>query len=347
VGCYGVTDPLSIAARFDVIGTPVGSRAHRAGHINQTWFIDTTAAERYVLQRINPYVFVDPPAVAENTARVIACITARSAGLVPPFVAARDGAASVQQNGATYRMLGYVAGRSLAQLQSDRQAAAAGEAFGAFQRALADYDARAHHVPIAGFHALDRQLARFAELLAGPTNQRFATAAREIDAARRSSDAVAQAPTGPYGMIHGDGKVSNLIFAARRDAVVAVVDLDTVMWGARCWDFGDLVRSAAALGAEDDAAIDFSIERFRALCEGYVRGAGELVDAALRAALVQAPAHMTFMLALRFLIDYLDGDRYFRIARPEHNLERARSQLRLFDRMQRARSQLERIVMGV
>jgi N-acetylhexosamine 1-kinase len=342
-----VIDPLAIAAHFEIVGTPVASQAHGAGHINQTWFIDTSAQRRYVLQRINPHVFADPPAVARNTARVIACIAAHTANLVPPFIAACDGAASLQQHGQTYRMLGCVAGRSVAQLESDRQAAAAGEAFGAFQRALTGYDVRTHHVPIEGFHSLERQLTRFDALLAGPASPRFANAAPEIEIALRCRGAVAEAPRGPFGMIHGDGKVTNLIFAADRDAVAAVVDLDTVMWGARCWDFGDLVRSAAALGAEDDPAIDFSIERFRALCAGYVRGAGELVDADLRAALVLAPAHMTFMLALRFLLDYLDGDRYFRIARPDHNLERARSQLRLFAAMQQARLQLERIVKEV
>ena len=90
-----------------------------------------------------------------------------------------------------------------------------------------------------------------------------------------------------------------------------MLDLDTVMWGALSWDFGDLVRSAAALGDEDDPGIDFSIERYRALATGYVRGAGDLVDAELRAALGAAPAYMAYMLGLRFLIDYLDGDTLF------------------------------------
>ena len=109
------------------------------------------------------------------------------------------------------------------------------------------------------------------------------------------------------------------------------------------WDFGDLVRSAAALGDEDDPAIGFSIERYRALANGYVRGAADLVDADLRAALGAVPAYMAYMLGLRFLIDYLDGDAYFRVAHPEHNLARARSQFRLFQLMVDARAELDRI----
>ncbi len=143
-------------------------------------------------------------------------------------------------------------------------------------------------------------------------------------------------------MIHGDGKVTNLLFDAA-DRVCAVLDFDTVMVGALSWDFGDLVRSAAAVGDEDDPGIGFSIERYRALANGYVRGAGDLVDADLRAALGAVPAYMAYMLGLRFLIDYLDGDTYFRVAHPEHNLVRARSQFRLFQLMVDARAELDRI----
>jgi N-acetylhexosamine 1-kinase len=342
-----VTTALEIAARFAVSGVPIACDAHTAGHINQTWFVATDSGSRYVLQQINRHVFADPPAIAANTARVIACIDSAAPGLVPPFVAASGGAASVAAAGETYRMLGWVAGRSLISLESAAQAAAAGAAFGTFQRALGSYHGAHHAVPIEGFHSLAKQLERFAVVLGGPTNARTARARAEIALAERQRDALGNAPLGPFGMIHGDTKVSNLIYAADADAVVAVVDLDTVMWGARCWDFGDLVRSAAALGGEDDPAVDFSVDRFRALAAGFVRGAGELVDAELRVALVTAPAYMTYMLALRFLIDYLDGDRYFRVAHPEHNLERARSQLRLLAAMQRAQGQLERIARRV
>jgi N-acetylhexosamine 1-kinase len=340
----GVTMPLEIAACFAVSGVPVTCVAHTAGHINQTWFVATDDGSRYVLQRINRHVFADPPAIAANTARLIACVDRTAPGLVPPFVAARDGAPSVQAAGETYRLLGWVAGRSLTALESAAQAAAAGAAFGTFQRALIGYDAAGHSVPIEGFQSLEKQLERFAALLGGPANARIARAREDIALAERQRDALADAPLGPSGMIHGDTKVSNLIYAADTDEVVAVVDLDTVMWGRRSWDFGDLVRSAAALGGEDDPAVEFSVDRFHALAAGFVRGAGELVDQELRAALVTAPAYMTYMLALRFLIDHLDGDRYFRVAHPEHNLERARSQLRLLASMQRARGQLERIL---
>jgi N-acetylhexosamine 1-kinase len=337
-------DPAAIAGRFALVGLPMSVDSHSGGHINDTWFVTTDRKCRYVLQRINAQVFADPPGIVGNTARIIAEIERRVPGLVPPFVPARDGATAVIDDGSTYRMLGFVAGRSLSDLKTVAQAAAAGVAFGSFQRALVQYDRARHVVPIPRFHELDWQLERFDGVLEKPAADRLRDAANEVGLAQHYRSAVIAESLGPRGMIHGDGKVTNLLFDAA-DRVCAVLDLDTVMWGALSWDFGDLVRSAAALGAEDDPTIGFSIERYQALTKGYVRGAGELVDADLRAALGSAPAYMAYMLGLRFLIDYLDGDRYFRVAHPQHNLIRARSQFRLFALMVESRNEMQRIVM--
>jgi N-acetylhexosamine 1-kinase len=336
-------DLPAIAGRFALSGAPLSVDSHSGGHINDTWIVTTDRKRRYVLQRINAQVFADPPGIVANTARVIAEIERRAPGLVPPFVAARDGAAAVIDDGSTYRLLGFVAGRSLNGLETVAQAAAAGLAFGSFQRALVHYDRARHVVPIPRFHELDWQLERFDRVLENPAADRQRDAANEVEQAQAYRGAVVAESPGPRGMIHGDGKVTNLLFDAD-DRVCAVLDLDTVMWGALSWDFGDLVRSAAALGAEDDPTIGFSIDRFQALASGYVRGAGGLVDADLRTALGSAPAYMAYMLGLRFLIDYLDGDRYFRVAHPQHNLIRARSQFRLFAAMVELRAEMRRIV---
>jgi len=338
-----MTDPLAAAARFAVVGTPVRLEVHTGGHINDTWFVTTDRGVRYVLQRINPRVFVDAAGVAANTARVVAEVERRAPGLVPPLVRARDGAAAVIDAGGVYRMLGFVEGRALAGLETIEQARAAGLAFGRFQAALAQYDPSQHVVPIPRFHELAWQLERFDAVLERSQPDRAVRAANDVVAAQRERARVAGESLGPRGMIHGDGKVTNLLFDAD-DRVRAVLDLDTVMVGARSLDFGDLVRSAAAIGAEDAPDIAFSVDRFRALAHGYVRGAGDLVTRELRAALGSVAAYMAYMLSLRFLIDYLDGDEYFRVAHPEHNLVRARSQFRLFRSIADARGELDRIV---
>jgi len=337
-----MSDPLAAAKRFAVTGTPTRLDVHTGGHINDTWFVTTDRDARYVLQRINPRVFVEAAGVAANTARVVDEIERHSPGLVPRLVRARDGAAAVIDGGDVYRMLAFVEGRALAGLETIEQARAAGRAFGRFQAALAQYDASHHVVPIPRFHELAWQLERFDAVLERPRPDRAARAANDVAAAQRERGRVAGESLGPRGMIHGDGKVTNLLFDAD-GRVRAVLDLDTVMVGALSWDFGDLVRSAAAIGAEDAPAIAFSVDRFRALAQGYVRGAGDLVTQDLRAALGSVAAYMAYMLSLRFLIDYLDGDTYFRVAHPEHNLMRARSQFRLFRSIADARGELDRI----
>ncbi len=341
----GAGDLLAIANRFAVAGVPNRIEVHNGGHINDTWFVTTDLDRRYVLQRINSRVFPDAIGVVGNTERVIAEVERCARGLVPPFVVSRDGAAVVV-DGSVFRMLGFVAGRGLDGLESVGQAAAAGVAFGRFQSALARYDRSSHVVPIARFHELALQLERFDRVLDSALPDRGETAAEDIAQAQRRRTRIVAESLGPRGMIHGDGKVTNLLFD-EHDRVVAVLDLDTVMWGVLAWDFGDLVRSAAAIGGEDSSHIGFSIERFRALANGYVRGAGDLATTELRAALGAVPAYMAYMLALRFLIDYLDGDKYFRVAHPQHNLLRARSQFRLFHLMADARAELDRIAMKV
>ncbi len=335
-------DPVAIAARFALDGAPCRAENHRGGHINETWFVTTDAGRRYVLQRINATVFVEAQGVAatrrgsSHTSRsarrnwyrrwfLHGTATRRSA-MAAPRIGCSASSPDVRSAGS----------------RRWRKPPRRGMRSAVFNGRWPATTAVRHVVPIPHFHELAFQLERFDRVLASPVAERMSAAANDVAQAQKERGAVTAESLGPSGMIHGDGKVTNLLFADD-DSVNAVLDLDTVMWGALSWDFGDLVRSAAALGDEDDPAIGFSIERYRALTDGYVRGAGDLVDAELRAALGTVPAYMAYMLGLRFLIDYLDGDRYFRVAHAQHNLIRARSQFRLFRLMVDARADMHRI----
>jgi hypothetical protein len=138
----------------------------------------------------------------------------------------------------------------------------------------------------------------------------------------------------PWRVVHNDAKLSNVLLDAATGEAVCVTDFDTVMPGTALYDFGDMVRSMASRSAEDAvdvASIDIDPRLFEALASGYVKGAkGSLTSA--RA----GPAHalgivITFEQAVRFLTDHLDGDRYYGAARPNHNLDRARSQIAVLE----------------
>lgn len=337
----GVTDGevARLVACFAGVGALASARACTQGHINTTWFVTTVDGARWVLQRINPHVFPDPRAVIANVAAVSRHPAARR--LLPRLVDARTGEPWVEDDtGGVWRLCEHVEGRSAPYLTDLAMARSAGAAFGGLQRALADFDGTRLAPAIPHFHDLGWRYERLDAVLAGdPPRARdverelaFVTSRRRLAAEGRG--------TARFGVIHGDCKVNNLIFDATSDAVRAVVDLDTVMVGARSWDFGDLVRSAATTGAEDDPRAEIAVDVFRAIAAGFVHAAGDLIHDDARDELAIACRYITLMLGLRFLIDHLEGDVYFRAARPMHNLERARAQFGILQSLERREREL-------
>lgn len=346
------TEPAlrAVVARFALDADAVRVERLPGGHINDTYVVTASDGRRYVLQRINAHVFREPSAVIENTARVVAHVARRAPGLVPRLVRARSGAAGVVDETGAWRMLVYVEdGRTAAPPLDDATARAAGEAFGRFQAVLADYPLEGHVQPIPQFLELAPRYADLDAVLSDPHAQpaRRDAAHDVVRELLRRRDAVAHGDAGPLGLIHADTKITNVLFERNTARVLAVLDLDTVMVGRRAWDFGDLVRSAAASGGEDTAGLAMDIDLFAALAQGFVTGLGALADPALRTALVGAPRYITLTLAVRFLVDYLEGDRYFRVDDAEHNLRRARAQLSLVRSQERFEPDMRRIIGGL
>ena len=135
----------------------------------------------------------------------------------------------------------------------------------------------------------------------------------------------------PRRVVHNDTKLSNVLFDETGAHAICVVDLDTVMPGVSAYDFGDLVRSALPQWPEDGSpdGLELSESLFRQLAQGFVVGTGDALTKLERELLPWGGLVMALEVGVRFLTDYLDGDRYFRIQHKEHNLQRARSQLRL------------------
>ena len=288
-------------------------QAHHVGHINDTYVV----AGGFVLQRLNGTVFADPQAVMRNLAKVVAYEGGRR--LVAP-IATRDGRPfAIDAAGDVWRLFPRIPARSF-QTLPDELLEPAAAAFGAFLATFADFQEELEPA-IDSFHDLGGYLER---LDATPKTAGADDELRAIETLRgvfRPSVATA--------VIHGDGKINNLLFHPRANTVVAIVDLDTVMRGDPAWDFGDLVRSAFIGSEETAAAAEVSLPRFERLCRGFLRTFGPLDDVARFAA---APAYMSFMLAVRFLTDHLQGDVYFKVSQRGDNLLRARSQLALTKR---------------
>ena len=149
----------------------------------------------------------------------------------------------------------------------------------------------------------------------------------------------------PVRAVHNDAKVSNVLFDAADGSALLLLDLDTVMPGSALYDFGDIVRTGAATAAEDEPrGMTLDLGRFRALAEGYLQEAGSTLTAQEVRLLPLGARVITCEIAMRFLTDYLDGDVYFRVATPEHNLVRARAQMKLLEDIERKSAAMDAII---
>ena len=276
-----------------------------AGHINHTWLVGESG-ERWVLQQINRRVFVDPQLVMHNTQRVLAHIDSKR---VPSLRLTRDQQGFALIDGEVWRVWRFVAG-SVARKHPETipQALAAGAAFGAFQRSLADLPPPSLVPPIEGFHDLEHFLRRFDAL-------QVESEWRDVIERHRPLTRVFGRAT---GHVHGDCKFENLLFAQGSDEVLAVVDLDTLMPGHWGLDWGDLVRSAFVQSGQVEPSV------FKAMARGFMPHLQRpTIDE-----IVLAPRYVATTLGVRYLVDHAEGDVWFKVSERGENLMRAARQFR-------------------
>ncbi len=356
----------SIVGRFEVPGDVLAIARMPGGHINDSYVVTLQSGRdtrRYLLQRLNPSVFPNPDQVMENIERVIAHLqrALRPTGgadverRVLTLVRTRVGATHVlDAAGAAWRLYPWIEGaRVVESVESPKQARQAGRAFGMFQRTLADYSGPRLHETIPRFHDTPRRYESLERAIEDDSLGRAKTAGPEIEFAesRRSLagafvDARSRGEL-PERIVHNDAKIGNVLFDDSTGEALCVVDLDTVMPGLSLHDFGDMVRSMTCRAPEDatdlsDVRVDPSL--FEALATGYLENAGSFLTSAEREHLVAAGKVITLEQGIRFLTDYLTGDRYYRTSRPNQNLDRCRTQFALLRSIEAEEAILARIV---
>jgi aminoglycoside phosphotransferase (APT) family kinase protein len=359
-------DAAAVLSCFPVPGPLVSLEPHTSGLINHSWIATLEAPggrSRYLLQQINRHVFHRPDQVMENMARVTGHVARHltregvpdAARRVLQLVPTRDGASHhVDAAGETWRLVAWIEGT-----RSTERAATVGEAgktacaFGRFLRQLQDLPGPPLHETIPAFHDTPARLVAFERVVATDRVGRVAACGAEIDAllARRALASALAEPAArgevPMRAVHNDAKIANVLFDEATGEALAVVDLDTVMPGLSLHDFGDLARSTASDSDEDErdlSRVAVRVAVFEALARGFVEGAGRALSAAERSLLVTGALVIVYEQTLRFLGDHLDGDRYYRISRPGHNLDRTRAQLRLLESIEAASPRLRRVV---
>lgn len=361
----GGFDLAAIGARFAIDGVFEAAEPYGSGHINDTFaatWRERAARRRYIHQRINHEVFQDPPALMANIDAATRHVRERLEAegqddidrRVLRLVPGRDGATFVQTaDGSFWRTYLFIEGARCHDLAETAAVAfEAAHAFGAFTAALDDYSGPELRATIPHFHDTTRRYGVFEAAVVADRARRAAAVRAEI-AFARSQGALADGllslqrkGAARLRITHNDTKVNNVLIDERTGKAVCVIDLDTVMPGLALFDFGDLVRTAAATAAEDEtdlAKVGIDADLFRAIVSGYLATAGPALSEAEKDNLVLGAQVMTYQQGLRFLTDHLDGDRYFKVHRDGHNLDRARAQFALLRRLLAEEDGLRRI----
>ncbi len=334
------------------------------GHINNTFLVTVRgSAERFVLQRINSYVFVRPREVMENMLRITEYLQdrIREEGGDPdretirliPSVGGKPWAEDAE--GEVWRMMLCVPDTVSPQHPDDLGVLEeCGRAFGRFSRRLKDYPAATLYETIHAFHDTPARLRQLEEAAAADPCGRLGDVGAEMDFAL-SREAETRVLTEdlaagrlPLRVTHNDTKVNNVLLDRRTGKSVCVVDLDTVMPGLLAYDFGDAVRVGACSAEEDERDPDrifLEMPKLEAFARGFLGELkGELPEEEVLS--LEAGARlMTLENGLRFLADHLNGDKYFRIHRPGQNLDRARAQFTLLKDIEKHREEMAETLM--
>jgi Ser/Thr protein kinase RdoA (MazF antagonist) len=349
-----------IAARFAARGEVTGCVPFGSGHIHDTYRVTMDDGGNYLLQRINHEVFRDVAGLMRNFDRVTRHIREKQSdkGHDPDrvcltLVPTEDGRPFLEDDGRFWRMLMFIPGsHSVDQTDDPALVEEAGKAYGGFIRLLSDLKGERLNEAIPGFHDMRFRLRNFFRAVQNDPAGRVQDVQSEIRWVDKRADGMQSVQRMcrdgriPERVTHNDTKINNVLFDTAGRAL-CVVDLDTVMPGCVHFDFGDAIRTCVNTGAEDEPDPD-GVSVNLALFEAFARGfLGQMRDFLTRPeieTLAFSARMMTFIIGLRFMTDHLEGDRYYKIHRPGHNIVRARAQFRLVERMEERRHEMDDII---
>lgn len=356
-----------IAAQFNLDGKVAEISAFGSGHIHQTYHIKTESIldDDYILQLINTNVFRDPAAVTQNIALVTSHILGKlKAGgerdlkrhVLHPVQTVDGRQMYIDSQNQVWRCFIFIPDHSsFDRAVNEHQVYEGGKAFGKFLSDLSDLPVSQIRDTIPDFHNLDWRLQQFNDALSNGVKPRIREMEKEISMLKTRQDEMriirklgAEGKI-PLRIVHHDTKINNVLYSDEEEAL-CVIDLDTVMPGYVHDDFGDAIRTFTNTGEEDDAElnnISMNIRYFKAFAEGFLEVAGSMLNETETEYLALSARIMTYMQTLRFLTDYLNGDTYYRIHHPAHNLQRTRAQMKLLLSMEEQFGEMKRIVNSV
>ena len=344
-------DIAAIGSQFAIDGTFIEGEEVQSGHINTTYLAayrnEDGGIRRYIFQRINENVFPKPLVVMKNIERVTNHINRKVfrkkrdfGGQTLNLYPGRDGKNCIAGGyGGIWRCYNFIEGcKTYDVVENTRQAYQAAKAFGAFQDLVSDLPIERVEVTIPGFHDTPERYSQLIKAIKSDPCDRVKDVQQEIGfiTSRESITGVLLDHLAAGRLIervtHNDTKLNNVMIDEQTDEAVCVIDLDTVMPGLALYDFGDLIRGATSPVAEDEtdaSKVEMRLPMFEAIVEGYLETAANFLTPLEIELLPFSAKLISLETGIRFLTDHLEGDKYFRIHRDNHNLDRCRTQLAL------------------
>jgi Ser/Thr protein kinase RdoA (MazF antagonist) len=355
-----------VAQGFRIYGSLLESQPYGSGHINDTLAVTYSQSGtrvRYILQRINHRIFKDPAALMENILRVTDEATARLTEAGVPdasrralsVIPALDGKPFVTDGeGNTWRCYPFIEGaRTYDIIRNERQATEVAKAFGEFQGLVAGLKGPRLHETIPDFHNTRSRFEKLRSMVEADPHGRLAGVRKEWEFLLERESLVdvlldlQKKGEIPERITHNDTKLNNVMIDDATETGICVIDLDTVMPGLALYDFGDMVRTATSPAAEDEtdlSKVRMQMPMFQALVRGYLATARSFLNDAEKAHLAFSGKLISLEIGIRFLTDHLEGDVYFKIKRPGHNLDRCRTQLALAASIESQEEEMRRFV---
>jgi thiamine kinase-like enzyme len=353
-----------IFERFKANGTYFKGEPYGNGHIHDTFLIETVGNKNddYILQRLNNSVFKNIPELQNNIERVTVHLKNKLKAVAGSdlkreclnLVPTHEGKSwIVDSKGNFWRMYIFITNhRSYNIVDSSDKAYEGGKAIGRFQAMLSDMQGGPLFETIPRFHNIEYRLETFKLKINEDPVGRVSSVGDEINQfLKRSEEMKVILKLGndnkiPLRITHNDTKFNNILLD-ENDKALCIIDLDTVMPGYVHYDFGDAIRTAANTANEDErdlSKIKLDLNLFKAYSEGYLSETANTLNDMEKEYLPFAPILITYTIAIRFLTDFLDGDKYFKIHHNLHNLERARAQLKLVMSMEEQYKSMKSII---
>ena len=337
-----------------------------SGNVNKTYHLyyqtEQGTINQYVLQCINQFVFTEPSVVMHNISMVTQHVKKNlesigedaQRGVMSIIPTHKGETYYVDKRGESWRATYFIEGATAPDtVNTTEEMFEIGSGFGRFQRYLADFPAEELKITIPNFHNTSKRFYAFVNSIDQDVAGRVKKVEEEIEfffeRRKMMSEIVKLLDAGviPLRVTHNDTKCNNVMLDNVSHKAVCVLDLDTVMPGSALYDYGDAVRFGASTAAEDEpdiSKISLDMEMARAYTEGFVKETNGYLTKEELLRLPLGIKVITCELAMRFLKDYLDGDVYFKINSPKHNLIRARAQIALLKDIESKEDQLNELV---